>query len=327
MSRAQDAGTTVPAGNGAPSEPSEPPAVPHPIPPALDPASTELPPVEVVVVTGLSGAGKNSAGRVLEDLGWFVVDNLPPALLLPMVELGARGDVRRFAAVVDVRSRAFSSDLQEAVRVLAGAGHRARVVYVHARDEVLVRRYESNRREHPLQGSGRILDGITAERALLTGIAGEADLWVDTSDLNVHQLRATLENAFAREGRTPPLTATVLSFGFKYGLPLDADLVVDARFLPNPHWLPELRPHTGQDPDVRDYVLGQEAAEPFLDRYTEVLRLLIPGYRREGKRYLTLAVGCTGGKHRSVAIAEEFARRLAGEGIDTVARHRDLGRE
>jgi UPF0042 nucleotide-binding protein len=226
------------------------PGHPHSdIPPPLDPSSTETSPLDVVVVTGLSGAGKNSAGRVLEDLGWFVVDNLPPALLLPMVELGARGDVRRFAAVVDVRSRAFSSDLQEAIRVLAEAGHRPRVVYVHARDEVLVRRYESNRREHPLQGSGTLFDGITEERALLTGIAGEADLWVDTSDLNVHQLRGTLENAFAREGKTPPLTATVLSFGFKYGLPLDADLVVDARFLPNPHWLPELRPKTGRDPE------------------------------------------------------------------------------
>jgi RNase adapter protein RapZ len=288
---------------------------------------TSTQPLEVIVVTGLSGAGKLSAGRVLEDLGWYVVDNLPPALLLPMVELGARGDIRRFAAVVDVRSRAFSSDLQEALRVLAEAGHRARVVYVHARDEVLVRRYESVRREHPLQGTGRLIDGITEERNLLTGIAGDADLWVDTSDLNIHQLRATLENAFARDGRTPPLTATVLSFGFKYGLPLDADLVVDARFLPNPHWIPELRPQTGRDAAVRDYVLGQDAAEEFLDRYTDVLRLLIPGYRREGKRYLTLAVGCTGGKHRSVAIAEEFARRLSAEGIAAAARHRDLGRE
>ncbi|WP_233498383.1 RNase adapter RapZ [Blastococcus sp. TF02A-26] len=295
--------------------------------PPLDPASTETAPLDVVVVTGLSGSGKNTVGRVLEDLGYYVVDNLPPALLQPMVELGARGDLRRFAAVVDVRSRAFSSDLQESISALDTAGHRPRVLYVHARDEVLVRRYESNRREHPLQGSGRLVDGIAAERALLTGIAGDADLWVDTSDLNVHQLRATLENAFAREGQTPPLTATVLSFGFKYGLPLDADLVVDARFLPNPHWVPELRPRTGQDPDVRDYVLGQEDAAPFLDRYVDVLRLLIPGYRREGKRYLTLAVGCTGGKHRSVAIAEEFARRLALDGVQAVAQHRDLGRE
>jgi RNase adapter protein RapZ len=289
--------------------------------------TTEVQPLEVIVVTGLSGAGKLSAGRVLEDLGWFVVDNLPPALLQPMVELGARGDIRRFAAVVDVRSRAFSSDLQESIRVLADAGNRPRVIYVHARDEVLVRRYESVRREHPLQGSGTLIDGISAERGLLTGIAGDADLWVDTSDLNVHQLRATLENAFARGGRTPPLTATVMSFGFKYGLPLDADLVVDARFLPNPHWIPELRSGTGQDAEVSGYVLGQPDAGEFLDRYTDVLRLLIPGYRREGKRYLTLAVGCTGGKHRSVAIAEEFARRLTAEGVAAVARHRDLGRE
>jgi len=282
---------------------------------------------ELLVVTGMSGAGRSTVGNALEDLGWYVVDNLPPALLLPMVELGARGDLSRFAAVVDVRSRAFSSDLEEALRILGEAGHHPRVVYVHASDEVLVRRYESSRREHPLQGSGRILDGIAEERALLTGIAGDADLWVDTSDLNVHQLRATLENAFARHGQTPPLTATVLSFGFKYGLPLDADLVVDARFLPNPHWIPELRPHTGQDADVRDYVLSQDDAEEFLERYVAVLRLLIPGYRREGKRYLTLAVGCTGGKHRSVAIAEEFARRLGAEGIAAAARHRDLGRE
>jgi UPF0042 nucleotide-binding protein len=298
------------------------------VPPSEDGSSTEVPPLDVVVVTGLSGAGKLSAGRVLEDLGWFVVDNLPPALLQPMVELGARGDVRRFAAVVDVRSRAFSTDLQESIRQLAGAGHRPRVVYVHARNEVLIRRYESVRREHPLQGSGRLIDGIDAERELLTGIAGEADLWVDTSDLNVHQLRATLEAAFVEhDDATPPVVATVLSFGFKYGLPLDADLVVDARFLPNPHWVPELRAMTGRDSEVRDYVLGQAGAGEFLDRYTEVLRLLVPGYRREGKRYLTLAVGCTGGKHRSVAIAEEFARRLTADGVPATARHRDLGRE
>ncbi|TWH73425.1 UPF0042 nucleotide-binding protein [Modestobacter roseus] len=256
-----------------------------------------------------------------------MVDNLPPALLTPMVELGARGDLRRFAAVVDVRSRAFSSDLEEAIRLLADAGHRPRVVYVHARDDVLIRRYESVRREHPLQGSGRLIDGIEAERELLTGIAGESDLWVDTSDLNVHQLRDTLEAAFVEDGAPPEVVATVLSFGFKYGLPLDADLVVDARFLPNPHWVPELRSRTGQDTAVRDYVLGQDHAAEFIDGYMRVLDLLLPGYRREGKRYLTLAVGCTGGKHRSVAIAEEFARRLNALGVPTTPRHRDLGRE
>ncbi|GAB4079720.1 RNase adapter RapZ [Modestobacter muralis] len=321
---------------GLPTDATGPPAehagssgegVPGDVAPSADPASTELAPLDVVVVTGLSGAGKNTAGRVLEDLGFFVVDNLPPALLQPMVELGARGDLRRFAAVVDVRSRAFSSDLQESIRQLAEAGHRPRIVYVHARNEVLIRRYESNRREHPLQGSGRLVDGIDAERELLTGIAGEADLWVDTSDLNVHQLRATLESAFIAHGAAPEVTATVLSFGFKYGLPLDADLVVDARFLPNPHWIPELRPMTGRDAEVRDYVLGQEHAGEFLDEYMKVLALLLPGYRREGKRYLTLAVGCTGGKHRSVAIAEEFARRLSAVGVTASARHRDLGRE
>ncbi|MGY2082045.1 RNase adapter RapZ [Modestobacter sp. SYSU DS0657] len=297
------------------------------VPPSADGAGTEVAPLDVVVVTGLSGAGKNSAGRVLEDLGFFVVDNLPPALLKPMVELGARGDLRRFAAVVDVRSRAFSSDLEESIRLLSDAGHRPRVVYVHARDEVLIRRYESVRREHPLQGSGRLIDGIEAERELLTGIAGEADLWVDTSDLNVHQLRDTLEAAFVADGAPPQVVATVLSFGFKYGLPLDADLVVDARFLPNPHWVPELRPRTGQDAEVRDYVLTQDHAPEFIDGYMRVLDLLLPGYRREGKRYLTLAVGCTGGKHRSVAIAEEFARRLNALGVPASARHRDLGRE
>ncbi|WP_138759226.1 RNase adapter RapZ [Modestobacter altitudinis] len=317
MTVEERAGEPVADGTGSPGD----------VAPAAEATSTDSAPLDVVVVTGLSGAGKNSAGRVLEDLGFFVVDNLPPALLQPMVELGARGDVRRFAAVVDVRSRAFSSDLQESIRLLAEAGHRPRVVYVHARNEVLIRRYESNRREHPLQGSGRLVDGIDAERELLTGIAGEADLWVDTSDLNVHQLRATLEAAFVEHDAPPQVVATVLSFGFKYGLPLDADLVVDARFLPNPHWVPELRPMTGRDAEVRDYVLGQDHASEFLDEYMKVLELLLPGYRREGKRYLTLAVGCTGGKHRSVAIAEEFARRLTAEGVAANARHRDLGRE
>jgi UPF0042 nucleotide-binding protein len=200
------------------------------------------------------------------------------------------------------------------------------VLFLEASDEVLVRRFESVRRAHPLQGGGRLVDGIAAERELLRDLEAVADLVVDTSRQSVHDLRRQLEHEFS--GVAPPaLRATVLSFGFKYGLPMDADLVADVRFLPNPHWIPELRPHTGQDPDVRDYVLSQEGAGQFLDVYTELLRLVGAGYQREGKRYLTLAIGCTGGKHRSVAMAEEIAKRLVGDGVQTTVAHRDLGRE
>jgi UPF0042 nucleotide-binding protein len=185
------------------------------------------------------------------------------------------------------------------------------------------------RREHPLQGSGRLTDGIAAERALLAGLREEADLVLDTSDRSVHELRRAIESAFTEEGVDwrPTLHATVVSFGYKYGLPVDADLVVDVRFLPNPHWIPELRDLTGQDAEVRDYVLSQEGAGDFLDRYSEILKIIGTGYTRESKRYLTLAVGCTGGKHRSVAISEELAKRLEGLGIHTTVVHRDLGRE
>ena len=283
---------------------------------------------ELVIISGMSGAGRSTAAKCLEDLGWFVVDNLPPALIPTMVELGARsqGNVARIAVVVDVRGRRFFDNLRESLADLDARGVTRRTVFLESSDDALVRRFESVRRPHPLQGDGRIVDGIDAERELLRELRGDADLVIDTSSLNVHELRAKMDAQFAGE-EEPELRATVMSFGFKYGLPVDADLVVDARFLPNPHWIPELRPHSGQDPDVRDYVLNQPDAGEFLDRYTDVLRLLIPGYRREGKRYLTLAVGCTGGKHRSVAIAEEFARRLAAEGLTATARHRDLGRE
>jgi UPF0042 nucleotide-binding protein len=282
----------------------------------------------VVIVSGLSGAGRSTAAKCLEDLGYFVVDNLPPELIATMVDLGSRsaGAVARVAVVMDVRSRAFSADLHEVIVDLDRRGYRPRVLFLEAGDEVLVRRFEGVRREHPLQGGGRLVDGITAERVLLDGLRGEADLVVDTSRLTVHDLRREIEREFG--GDAPPaLRATVLSFGYKYGLPLDADLVVDVRFLPNPHWIPELREHTGQDPEVRDYVLSQSGADEFLDTYTSLLRLVGGGYRREGKRYLTLAVGCTGGKHRSVAIAEELAKRLAGDGVQTSVVHRDLGRE
>jgi UPF0042 nucleotide-binding protein len=284
--------------------------------------------LEVVVVSGLSGAGRSTAAKCLEDLGYYVVDNLPPSLIAAMVDLGSHtsGEVTRIAVVVDVRSRAFSADLRSVIGELDEQGYRPRVLFLEAADDVLVRRCENNRRAHPLQAGGRLVDGIAAERELLSDLHAVADLVVDTSRLSVHDLRRQLEVEFSGEA-LPALRATVLSFGFKYGLPLDADLVADVRFLPNPHWIPELRPHTGQDPDVRDYVLSQEGAGRFLDVYTELLRLVGAGYQREGKRYLTLAIGCTGGKHRSVAMAEEIAKRLAGDGVQTTVAHRDIGRE
>jgi UPF0042 nucleotide-binding protein len=286
-------------------------------------------PLDLVVVTGLSGAGRSTAAKCLEDLGWFVVDNLPPSLLATMVDLGARsqGAVDRIAAVVDVRSRGFSSDLRSSLVELSARGVVPRVLFLESSDEALVRRFEAVRRPHPLQEGERLVDGIARERALLRELRGDADLVLDTSLLNVHELRAKVVQAFSPDGTEAALHLTLLSFGFKYGLPVDADLVVDMRFLPNPHWVPHLRPKTGRDAEVSDYVLGQPGAGEFLDRYEGVLRLLFEGYEREGKRYALLAVGCTGGKHRSVATVEELGRRLAGPGVDLQVTHRDLGRE
>lgn len=283
---------------------------------------------QLVIVTGMSGAGRSTAAKCLEDLGWFVVDNLPPTLLATMVELGSRshGEVSRIAAVVDVRSRAFSSDLRSALADLQRRGVPARVIFLEAADDALVRRFENVRRPHPLQDDGRLVDGIARERELLLTLRGEADVVIDTSVLNVHELRAKIGAAFGAPD-SPTLQATVVSFGFKYGLPVDADLVADMRFLPNPHWVPELRPFTGRDRQVNDYVMGQPGAKDFLDRYVELLQLMAEGYRREGKRYLTIAVGCTGGKHRSVAMAERIGERLRGDEVETRVVHRDLGRE
>jgi RNase adapter protein RapZ len=283
---------------------------------------------ELTILTGMSGAGRSTAARCLEDLGWFVVDNLPPGLLGSMIELAGltQGSVPRIAVVVDVRGRSFFADLRTALDRLAFLAVDPRIVFLEASDDVLVRRFEGVRRKHPLQDDGRIIDGIGRERALLEDLRGEADLVIDTSGLNVHQLRMQIEQAFEGDERTA-LQATVLSFGFKYGLPVDADLVVDVRFLPNPHWVPELRPLTGLDDAVAAYVFSNPDAEELLRRYGDVLRLIVPGYLREGKRYLTLAVGCTGGKHRSVAISEAVGRLLRAEGIETHVVHRDLGRE
>ncbi|HEX4791839.1 MAG TPA: RNase adapter RapZ [Actinospica sp.] len=290
-------------------------------------AATEPP--ELVVISGMSGAGRSTAAKVLEDLGWFVVDNLPPSLIATMVDLAARtqGSVPRIAVVVDVRGRSFFEHLHEALEHIEATGLRHRIVFLESADDVLVRRFENVRRPHPLQGDGRITEGIARERDLLRELRGEADLVIDTSSRNVHELRAALEAAFGREGGAGGLRATVMSFGFKYGLPVDADLVVDVRFLPNPHWIPELRPHTGLDPEVSAYVLAQPGAKELLESFGETLRIITAGYRKEGKRYVTLAVGCTGGKHRSVAMAEQFAARLSSDGVDTTVVHRDVGRE
>ncbi|MGG2465373.1 RNase adapter RapZ [Streptomyces sp. RGM 3693] len=283
---------------------------------------------ELVIISGMSGAGRSTAAKCLEDLGWFVVDNIPPELIPPMVELGARsqGNVAKIAVVVDVRGRRFFANLKESLATLDAQNVKRRIVFLESSDEALVRRFESVRRPHPLQGDGRIVDGIAAERDLLRELRGDADLVIDTSSLNVHELRAKLDAQFAGE-EVPELRATVMSFGFKYGLPVDADMVVDCRFIPNPHWVPELRPFTGLNEEVSQYVFNQPGSKEFLDGYTELLRLVAAGYRREGKRYVTVAVGCTGGKHRSVAMSEKLARRLISEGVETVVVHRDMGRE
>jgi len=292
------------------------------------------PRLQLAIITGLSGAGRSTAAKCLEDLGWFVVDNLPPALLATLADLGSRshGAVGRIAAVVDVRGRAFFPDLRASLDALASRGVQPRVVFLEASDAVLVRRFDAVRRPHPLQeadpgaGAARLVEGIARERELLRDLRGEADLIVDTSDLNVHQLRAMIDAAFGTPAETR-LHASVVSFGYKYGLPVDADLVADCRFLPNPHWVDELRAHTGRDGPVRDYVLGSPGAADFLRQYAALLRTVEAGYEREGKRWLTLAVGCTGGKHRSVAMGEALGEVLAADGVDVRVVHRDLGRE
>ena len=285
--------------------------------------------LQLTVVTGLSGAGRSTAAKCLEDLGWFVVDNLPPSLLSTMVDLGERsqGGIDRIAVVADVRSRGFSSDLRSALEESVSRGVRPRVLFLEASDDALVRRFDSVRRPHPLQGEGRLIDGIERERALLRDLRTEADLVLDTSALNVHELRARVVASFGEGGSGDRLQLTVLSFGYKYGLPVDADVVLDCRFLPNPHWIPALRPKTGQQPEVRDHVLAQPGAQEFLDRAEGLLRLLFEGYVREGKHYALLALGCTGGKHRSVAMSEQLAAQLGREGVDLAVVHRDLGRE
>lgn len=286
-------------------------------------------PMDVLLVTGLSGAGRGTAAKVLEDLGWYVADNLPPALISHMVDISLADESRihRLCIVTDVRSRTFTGDFADIRRELAERDIEPRVLFLDASDETLIRRFEQVRRKHPLQGSGTLAEGIGAERRILRPIRSTADLLLDTSNLSVARLRESIENAF-RNLRSGTVTVTVESFGFKNGILLDADMVLDVRFLPNPYWVPELRPHNGRDPRVADYVLGQPGADDFLDRYVTLLDPVLDGYRREGKTYLTVGIGCTGGKHRSVAITEELVRRLGGRpGLEVRGVHRDLGLE
>lgn len=284
---------------------------------------------ELLILSGMSGAGRSTVAHALEDLGWYVVDNLPPSLLPSLAEQSLDTHAA-LAVVVDVRGGKFFDELNDSLAKLKTAAVPFRLLFLDASDQALVQRFESTRRPHPLQSKDRIVDGIARERAKLEEIRAQADVVIDTSNLNVHQLEKRTSEIFAA-GMLPSLRVNVLSFGYKYGIPVDADLVLDCRFIPNPHWIPELRPLNGLDSPVSEKVLGSEGVADFIKSYVGVVRQMIPGYLREGKKYVTIAIGCTGGKHRSVAIAEEIAKQLSSSfselEITAHATHRDVGRE
>ena len=284
---------------------------------------------ELLILTGMSGAGRSTVAHALEDLGWYVVDNLPPALLPQLAEQSLDSHAA-LAVVVDVRGGKFFDELNSALKVLQSSATPYRLLFLDATDQSLVQRFESTRRPHPLQAKDRIVDGIARERAKLEEIRAQADVVIDTTNLNVHQLEKRTGEIFA-EGMLATLRVNVLSFGYKYGIPVDSDLVLDCRFIPNPHWIPELRPLNGLDKPVSEKVLGSEGVADFVKSYVAVVEKMIPGYFREGKKYVTIAIGCTGGKHRSVAVAEEIARQLTSASSDLEisahATHRDVGRE
>lgn len=280
----------------------------------------------VLVVTGMSGAGKSSAADVLEDIGYTVIDNLPPALLTRAVDYNAVAEEqKRLAVVVDVRGGGALPALREVIQELSQSGVRTAVLFLDADDQAIMRRYEENRRPHPL-GLPTVEESLAEERRMLDGLKEAADVVIDTTDLNIHQLRNRITQDFSGGAVARPMRVSVGSFGFKHGSPRDADLVFDVRFLPNPHWVPELRDQRGTDPAVAEYVLESDDARDFVDKVDELVAFLIPRYEAEGKSYVSIGVGCTGGHHRSVAIAEELARRLAGRGIEAAVRHRDIQR-
>ena len=285
---------------------------------------------EVLILTGMSGAGRSTVAHALEDLGWYVVDNLPPTLLADLINQGNKSEIKSLAVVVDVRGGKFFDELASSLAELKKSGANFRLAFLDASDQALVQRFESTRRPHPLQGKGRIVDGIAAEREKLQDLLAQSDVVIDTSNLNVHQLEKRTAEIFA-QGLAQSVRVNVLSFGYKYGIPVDADLVLDCRFIPNPHWIPELRPLTGLDDKVKSNVLSNPGVSEFVDSYVSVINQMLPGYLREGKKYLTVAIGCTGGRHRSVSVAREVAMKLDGErngfAVSAHASHRDVGRE
>ncbi len=284
--------------------------------------------LEVVVVSGLSGSGKSTAIHVLEDLGYFCIDNLPVVLVPRFLDLctGSRDRIDRVALGIDIRERQFFGDYPRVLDELRAAGHRVEVLYCDASDEVLVRRFSETRRPHPLGGADGPLAGIQRERGELAELRARADRIIDTTALTVHELRDTLRGAFGRDGGGDALAVRLVSFGYKHGAPTDADMVLDARFLPNPHFVEALRPHTGREPAVARFVLDRDETRTFLGHIEALLDFVLPLYRREGRRYVTLAIGCTGGRHRSVALVEHLAAHLAAAGATVQAQHRDVQR-
>ncbi len=282
---------------------------------------------EYLFLVGMSGAGRSTAAATLEDRGWFVIDNLPPALLGKVADLANQpgAEYERLCLVAGRGGYEALAELPNAIETLKSSGARVRVLFLDASDEALVRRYEGSRRRHPVEADGGVLEAIRQERTMLTELRRDADIVIDTGDLNVHELRDRLIDLVDR-GAGPGMDTTVISFGFKHGLPLDVDLVFDCRFLPNPHWVPELRPLTGLDEEVKDYVMSSPETKQLLDRLDDLFELLLGAYAREGKSYLAIAIGCTGGQHRSVVLAEEIAVLVRRRGFTPTVHHRDLAR-
>ncbi|MBT1166236.1 RNase adapter RapZ [Bifidobacterium simiarum] len=283
---------------------------------------------EVLLITGMSGAGRSRAADSVEDMGWYVVDNLPPILLVPLVDMmtSSGSKVHKLAAVIDVRSRGYFDDLAQVFSHLDDLGVKYRILFLDATDDVLIKRYESVRRPHPLQHGRRLIDGINEERALLGGLKERADFVIDTSSLSIHELSTKLYDALLGTGPTT-VAVHIFSFGFKYGVPLDADFVADVRFLPNPFWVPQLRDLNGNDKPVADYVLSSDGAARFLDSYSDAILTAIKGYSREDKHFVTIAIGCTGGQHRSVAMSHALAERLRAHGLNVSVSARELPKQ